>query len=203
MKAFEKMTADTLPKQVDGGFERLDFRTSHREMDDSWGEHSKSWYYRGGSSIMAVSLDYQFVDYHDLTLCYTGQGWVMQGSQVGVLDEPDDIEARALVTADFVNIEGRRGYLIFGLFDRQGRVITPPQARGLIHTMGSRLRSWFIRSSRGVEAANGLNYQFQVFIESDRPLPTEGREKALAFFRTARNLVQSTSFPAGPEGGSK
>ncbi|MFO0951114.1 MAG: exosortase U [Isosphaeraceae bacterium] len=196
-RAFEPLTADTLPKQL-GPFNRVDFRTTHREMDDSWGEHSRAWYYVGGQTVLAVSVDYQFVDWHDLTLCYTGQGWKMEGSKVGLGDAADR-ETRGLMEADFFNLEGRRGYVVFGLFDRFGHVITPPKARGLLQSLAGRLRAWSIGSSKTREAAEGLNYQFQVFVDSEQPLSAAARQEILAFYQEARKKVQSDAFPTTAE----
>ena len=206
LKAFDRMTADTLPK-VSGKFDRLDFRKTHREMDDSWGENSRTWYYRHDKSAgyAALSLDYQFVDWHDLTLCYTGQGWIMEGSRVGALGRSGTRDARSLVEADFINLEGRHGHLIYGLFDRRGRVVTPPEARGFVQALIARLRSWLVRSSQGSEAADGLNYQYQLFVESDQPPSSEARDEALVFFEETKALAYEKAFAtaAETEGGPK
>ena len=196
----------SLPAKFEG-FERMAFRAEHREMDDSWGENSRTWYYRyeKGPGYAALSLDYQFVDWHDLTLCYTGQGWTMQGSRVGALGRSGSRDARSLVEADFINLEGRHGHLIYGLFNRKGRVVTPPEARGFVQTLIARLRSWLIRSSHGSEAADGLNFQYQIFIDSDQPPSAEARDQALVFFEETKALAYKKAFAvaAETEGGLK
>jgi exosortase len=175
-----------------GPFERVGFTTQHREMNDSWGENSRLWVYRMGTRGVFASVDYQFVDWHDLTLCYRGQGWQLTGRST----EPSDMGG-AVETADFINPQGWYGYLVFGLYGRDGRSVPPPESVGYLSGLGDRLLGWFRGSSKTRQAVARLNHQVQVFVESESPLSPGDREQVRAFYDQARGVVRRDGLGIG------
>lgn len=206
VKLFGSMNADSMPKQV-GGYQRLDFREDKREWDNSWGEYSRTWVYRGPSRLGVVSLDYHFVEWHDLTICYTSRGWKMGPRWVemmplsGAVAGGGEAEKIPVVIAEFYNLEGRNGFLIYGLNDRRGRPLDPPDTVGTIGLLKERLESWVRTGASGGKDGELLSYQLQVFSEGEgSPTPDE-REALYELYRKAREQVIKQS-PAGGKGKS-
>ena len=190
-KAFATLGASALPEQAED-FRRIGFTTIHREDNNSWGENSRTWGYAFGNRAVAVSLDYQFVGWHDLLLCYeSGSDWkrtAQQNVSVRTGERP------TLVVADFVNMEGRYGYLIFGLFDREGQPLIASGGEGLVNTLAHRLGRW--TRGRGGFGREGITptYQFQVFVEGDTPLTPLEKAKVRTFFEQNRARAQRLGF---------
>lgn len=205
---FKSIDAASLPAQL-GPFQFLKFDESDRSKDNSWGEHSKLWIYNSGpSSVSVVSLDYEFVDWHELTECYKAQGWVMVKRAVFTPNDPLAKDGGKpygpVVAAWFVNLDGRNKYLLFGLYDRKGRPMEPNDTRSLVTELTGRFKSWFRTGDAGGSDAEVLCYQLQTFIDSDRLLDERGMQSALELHATARARVEAAFLkPTSKEGGSK
>src|SRR5262249_31416119 len=63
-------------------WERQAFATETRTPGSAFGEFSRTWTYARGGDVAILSLDYPFPGWHDLTRCYTGQGWVIDEEMV-------------------------------------------------------------------------------------------------------------------------
>ena len=173
-KLFTPLGAETLPERL-ANYQRVDFRTDHRDWDNSWGEFSRSWLYRGPARGASVSLDYHFIDWHELTICYKGRGWAMldrrfepapaaSGEKSSKMAEGT---GGSVVVAEFSNVEGRHGYLIFGLYDRKGRPLDPPESKGTRKLLRERLESWVRTGDAGGRDGELLCFQLQVFMEGE------------------------------------
>jgi exosortase len=184
---FAPLDEKAMPEQL-GYFKRAGFRSEKRERDNSWGEYSRAWVYNGPGRAAGVSLDYQFVDWHDLTLCYRSQGWTLFSRQSKT--DVDGTGGGPVVVALFNNLEGRHGYLIYGMYDRRTRPIDAPATRGVLKELTERLESWMGTGKSGGRDADRLCYQFQVFQEGDAP-PTPAEETAIhQLFGQARAKVE-------------
>jgi len=205
---FKNVDKDSLPAQQ-GPFQLVKFDESDRSKDSSWGEHSKLWIYNsvpGQASV--VSLDYEFVDWHELTDCYRAQGWRMIKRAVSTPENPLGASGGKsygrLVSAWFVNNEGRHKYLLFGLYDRKGRSMEPNDTRSLTADLNRKFQSWFRTGDAGGSDAEILCYQLQAFVDSNKPLTEPEMLSAFELHAAARAKIDSyVQNPNAKEGGSK
>ena len=193
-RAFGALGAGAMPNQV-GDVVRIGFRTETREMDSNWGEFSRTWIYRGESGGVYASLDYTFVEWHDLALCYTGQGWRV--TKTRPTTDPDGLTTVAL---DLIHHDGRHGHVLYGLFDRQGASLTPPRLRDTSQILAERLAAWGLGASAS-RATSAMTYQLQVFLERGLPVKPEEKQTARVIFDRARGVVRDA--PVGAQGVSR
>jgi exosortase len=193
---FAPLGENAMPERF-GPFQRVGFLEQSRAKDNSWGEYSKTWTYQGLGRVSMISLDYEFIDWHELTDCYRGQGWKMMSREVVVPPaksdasrEGEDAETKGpYVLAEFTHPDGRVAALFFSLFDRQGRVVEPPEVQGTISLLENRFKSWFRTGDVGGSDAECLHYQLQLFTQLESPLSGSNRETALELFREASKRV--------------
>ena len=103
--------------QVGPNLTVMSFRQENRRTQDSTGEHSRVWATSIAGGQMTVSLDFPFVKFHDLTVCYKNQGWrVLSDERISV----DPMTLLPTPTFHEVRMErapGEFGYLYYGLFN--------------------------------------------------------------------------------------
>jgi exosortase len=174
---FQAVGAGALPVRL-GPLERVGFRTEHRDRDNSWGENSRVWSYRSPARSATVSLDHAFVGWHDLTLCYRGQGWRLTGTSLETATPAGGRIGERRIRAEFGNVQGAHGSLLFGLYNRQGRALDPPQTVGRLELLRTRLARWLRRGEPTGLGGEQLSFQLQVFSTSDA-LPTPAERTAL------------------------
>ncbi|MFO0949789.1 MAG: exosortase U [Isosphaeraceae bacterium] len=193
-RSFAALGESSLPERV-GDFRRFGFRTARRESNSSWGEHSRAWAYVSGSCHAEVSLDYTFVGWHDLRDCYTGQGWRVTQSRV-----ERHAAGPPLTKVDLLDIEGRYGHLIFGLFDPNGRAIEPPSNRSPSDYLAGRLAAWGINRAEAT-APGAMAYQVQAFLVAWSPVkPSDDADATALFERGPRGHPEQDAF-GGAGGG--
>jgi exosortase len=190
--AVETLEAAGLPSEA-GGWRRQEFTTEHRNPGSAFGEFSRIWTYRQGENTCLFSLDYPFPAWHDLTRCYTGQGWAMEGQAVRPGRPGDGPAAGGFVAVRLTKPGYRSGYLLFGECDRDGRPLEP--RRGAAYLALDRHRSvlgaWLDRG-RGAAPAPppaGPVYQVQLFAESYAPLTPAEEADAEQLFGAACQAV--------------
>src|SRR5262249_3350264 len=81
LAGLDDLDADALPERL-GPWQRLDYQVQKREGGSFFGESSQVWRYGHGGRTVLLSLDYPFPAWHDLTRCYTGQGWRLDDQEV-------------------------------------------------------------------------------------------------------------------------
>jgi exosortase len=191
----DKIKKSTLPDKFDGW--RLEkFDTVTRDTGSAYGEFSKVWFFVGDSQGATIALDYPFGYWHDLPVCYEGQGWEVD-KQADLVTEtpgaPGFYSQRTLKKAGV-----RHGYLLFCQFDETGHVIKPDSGIGATlrthESLLSRLLEW--NQGAGAETHRLVPpvYQFQQFVESDTPLRGPQAEAAQTRFFKAYQAVQKTLF---------
>lgn len=201
-KGFAKLGAQTLPNQI-GGLQRVGFEVLHRKMDDSWGENTHAWYYRGGGADAAASVDHQFVDWHELTVCYQSNGWTMEERTVGAPEGTNIPDGDNLVIARFSNPAGYNGYLIFGLYGRDGRPSPPPESLSIIKSLSNRLSGWLRPGSRSQHVVARLNHQIQFFVESETAFDTDQIKMFVSIYDQVRKTIQEQGLAVGTEEAGK
>jgi exosortase len=183
----ESLDATAVPENV-GPWRRHEFDVKTRNPGSAFGEQSRVWTYRCGQNLAVLSLDYSFPCWHDLTRCYTAQGWTV--------DEQITFPEQALkgnVKVGFVEAQlsrpgYRSGYLLFCQLTDNGEFLQPRRggAELSVHRHQSILRRWW-DSLNGVSRSPagdppGPIYQVQLFIESYSPLSPAEKTKARNVF---------------------
>lgn len=162
-KVDEALTSDDLPaKWMD--MSQLAFRTEHRETGSSFGEHSATWSYLDGTQPVVVSVDFPFLNIHNLDICYELSG--------NTIEKPISSSPMLLSTGKTVNIYQLRmkdqlqseSYTWFVMCKKNG---DSPQ----ISSDGSMFdRGLF--TPRGISHSD-ITAQFQLHVEGTGPLRAE------------------------------
>jgi hypothetical protein len=68
-----------MPEQI-GEWRRVEKEAPNLQKIETQGVYSQSWHYQKANQTVAVALDYPFLGYHDVFICYTGKGWTVTQS---------------------------------------------------------------------------------------------------------------------------
>ncbi|MEO1996343.1 MAG: exosortase U [Planctomycetaceae bacterium] len=175
------LTRNSLPAEL-GKWQLKQFEVERRSDGRSEGGISRIWNYRDPTYDATVSLDYPFIDSHNLTTCYIHRGWIVTQKTVHQSQSPT--ETPPYVEVRFRRPTGEAGYLLFALFDDQGRPMTAPATpdeywrRFLNRIAGTRLREYFDSSRNTGARVSGDVYQLQIFISTHVDL-TQRQSKVL------------------------
>ncbi len=176
--------SDTLPERI-GRWRRLAYTAGTRDPGSAYGEFSNTWTFATDHLRSTLSLDYPFQDWHDLTRCYTSQGWVVDNAH----KHPADGARGGAIQLELIKPGYRCGFLVFGQFDRRAVALAPrlPGTELSFTRHDAALGKWWNRLSGAPETAAHAPpiYQFQVFVESYAPLGEEERAQAVELFRDA------------------
>jgi exosortase len=185
--ALPDLDADTLPAQV-ASWERQGFTTETRDPGSAFGEVSRIWQYRLGQKLGLLSLDSPFPSWHDLTRCYTGQGWQIDEETVHAAEGAKGDRQVGHVEVQLSKPGYRSGYLLFCQLNQQGVVLEPRQGGSYlsVYRHRSTLRSWW-QGLHGAPASTATDppgpvYQLQLFVESYEPLTGEDQVRARMLF---------------------
>jgi hypothetical protein len=200
-----RLDADSLPEQL-GPWRRQDFQVVKRGVGNYFGENSLVWSYRNGDRTALFSLDYPFPSWHDLTRCYTGQGWRIQEESLHQADEvPGGFVATRLKKPAY-----RNGYLLFCEYTARREPLQARHgaARLSLFRHGVAARSLWNRlagaaskdrhsgtageATRATEPADppGPVYQWQLMVESSVPTTRADEEVLRDLFARARTLLK-------------
>lgn len=118
------MTAALAVSQSDLDLSRIDptlrvasFRKESRGKHNSAGEHSRVWGTMVAGGRMTVSLDFPFVKFHDLTVCYKSQGWRVLADDRISIDPTTQLPTSTFHEVRMERAPGEFGYLYYGLFN--------------------------------------------------------------------------------------
>ncbi len=173
---------------------RTDFGTDVDRVFKS--VHSRYWAYGSGRNRVYASIDFPFPKWHDLAVCYRGLGWKIDSKLYNPPLKEGDLP---LYEIEMNQSPLGYGYLVFFLFDPEGKPMTPPSenlisglGEGLIERAGQMHESW-CRGGRQLGGESGLQYiQVQVFLSSLSPITETERSdarKLLAY--THEQLVET------------
>lgn len=144
------------------------------------GRFSRRWAYQSdsGDGTAIVSVDFPYVDSHELTSSYTDRGWTEVRRAVR------ENEAGSFVAVQLRAPDGHAGYLLFSLFDRAAQPVEPETAHpGFLQaTLG-----------RGDPLVQSLptTLQVQQLIERRYPLDEQQQRTAeLMYVKLRRDLLQ-------------
>lgn len=194
-----QVDASLAPPILNGWQLRPDsFKSEQRRPDSQWGAHSHTWRYVKGPRELVVSLDYPFRGWHELTICYDADGWLVESRNVidvkrateaGVAQEEKCVES-VLHRPELSNY----AYLLFTSFnDRQQPL--PAERLNVYQKLVDRLTSFVERVRTMGASGGGVNdqvqsFQLQVLLQGASTPTEEDRRDATAAFVEFRNRLE-------------
>jgi exosortase len=125
VQSFNQWTEDNLPEYI-GPWQRMknEFKFEKRDVQNPFGAHSRAWRYQGPDGLKAtISFDYPFPEWHDLRICYRGNGWTVTDSKKFETAEPEKRDRLDCMRFDLVKPNEYRRYVWFGEFDPTGKPV--------------------------------------------------------------------------------
>lgn len=177
-----------LPENLNG-WKMAEHQLVRREVGDREGQFSSEWKYRNDSLECRVSIDFPFYDWHELTICYAGNGWEVVDQRVVNSGQNDD-NGEAYVEAELSQPTGDSGSLLFGLFDGSGQHLVPPRGiwpNARWRMTRSPLGRWVLGLRR--QRMSESTYQVQVFTARFAGLSPPQRDEVRRLFLTVRSHV--------------
>jgi exosortase/archaeosortase family protein len=185
-RTFASLKADDLPDRV-GPYRREGFAVERNAVPGIMAEHARVWIYRSPRATATVSASYPFEGWHEVTECYSGQGWIIGEREV----EAGEAEgAGPRVAAGMEKPLDRIGLLVFALGDERSEPLSPPP-RGRRAVLRERWSSGLARllvgqPSGASGAGSGPSYQVQVLWESEEPPTPADQVQVRELFERAR-----------------
>jgi exosortase len=191
--SLERLAAESLPPTV-GPWKQASFMRETRSQASNFGEFSEVWTYQTGLVRAAVSLDHPFPDWHDLTICYTHQGWALGERTTG--SGEDAMRDLVFFESEMSKPGYRYGQLWFCEFECGGMPLAPPSSSlsASLRRQTSALARWtnWIRGEDGGNRRDPMGpvYQVQLFVESPVPFNAEQRRDGrLLFLESVKSLI--------------
>ncbi|MBX9654273.1 exosortase U [bacterium] len=174
------------------GSTRLGYEKEDRTFNHINGEHSQMWSYAFNNKYKGnVSLDYTFTGWHELTICYVNNGWTVTNKTIDGTVEEGKIKDPYLRVEMVMPHTGQHGYLLFCMFDENGKRIDPPKGREE-KLFRQRLDNIYAKIT-GKEIAGGMTiptYQVQLFIPTYGELTEAEKTLAAQFYRDIEGRIQ-------------
>jgi hypothetical protein len=164
-----------LDRQI-GEWTRITSASPLLQKVETLGVYSKVWHFQRSDLVASIALDYPFAGYHDVTVCYTVQGWkVLERRSSQVKDSKGTVPCAEVQMEDE---KGLRGALWFSTVNEQGEwVELPVSERAFVDR-------WKI--SGRVEPTT---YRLQVLVTTFAPLPPAEQAQVRQLFENARALI--------------
>lgn len=179
--AFETLNSDSLSSV---GVPTVGFESTQREKladRNLYGGYSKVWDVSNQSLQAKIAVDGPFDRWHDLRVCYEGQGWQIEETTVHAV--PLLTAKKQLVFVRMVNVDGQHAHLHFCMFGADGRFVTPPfgkSAGSIVERIGERVRGALPRGGQSQV------WQLQLFTQTGSvSVQSESEAERLIFGRIA------------------
>jgi exosortase len=199
--AFDYSVRESLPGErafaaVETVWPVLNYHVEERQTGSIFGHFSHIWHARPPRNFSCVaSLDFPFLSYHDLSVCYRGSGWEVIGQRLIGLDSEGRLLLEEGKHGEFFELDlhrpagGTSGFVVFGLMDQHGRVAEPPRPMSLSARIIQHLRRGPLPlvwpGFRGEGERGSALLQFQVFCEKTSPFSDEDRDLVRRQFAAA------------------
>lgn len=155
--------ASSLPQSV-AGMRQLAFQTVHRDHDNTNGAHSATWQFRDGEQLVQVSIDFPFVGFHALEVCYLLTGCTLTNPVESVEFEKAGTPKQLVINElRFVNAMSDECYACYTAFDRAGQSVSGIDSR--------------LKRGTANENAPRVSFQIQIFIEGCGDLTEQQRTR--------------------------
>lgn len=173
-----------------------------RRDDSQWGARSQNWKYRKGSKEIVVSLDYPFLGWHDLTTCYSVDGWKIDKREVAPVPQSPESPDAIGPAERYVKTSMRRpekndyGFVAYQCFNDR-KVPIPVPEFNVFALIRDRLKAYRQRLLTFGASGSGLNdqvrtYQMQVLMQDHGELFDKDRAEAERLFVHFRVLLDRT-----------
>ena len=175
-------SAESFPGEV-GGWTRVSYRAEERDRFSDIGARSAIWNFRFEDMDAVVSLDYPFVGWHHLPVCYRAIGWRTRSWRAwGNETDPRDASDAE------VTLERATGnaLLLFCEFDQDQKLMSVPQ-HGRFSFKQRAMRELLRHGA--LYGYSGRTFQFQVFCTADQPLTGEQSERLRALYLEAKQII--------------
>lgn len=187
---YEDIQRDTLPDEQ-ASWKWVDYGVEHRQWESVLGRCSQIWKYTSPYGTAHVALDYPFVGDHDLSVCYSNQGWeVTEETRHNV---ELDGNSSPFVEVHLQKHSGEHGLLFYTLFDTDGQSMNQSN-----NELWKQILYRFERSPLfNAAESKGLwkrvhrveSYQFQLFVPTNGPLTEAQREEVRERFVDMRKKI--------------
>ncbi|MEM7313726.1 MAG: exosortase U, partial [Planctomycetota bacterium] len=174
-----KLSESSLPKTL-ADFSMVNYAFERRTSGDIFGEFSHTFTYRDvdGTDYL-VSFDFPFGQgWHELTVCYQGIGWELTEREIQTTDN----SWRPIAVTMFRH-PNSHGLLVFSAFDEYGNPVSPPASK-----IGERI--WRLLRRRSPYVAVAQQFQVQVLVTGNKPIPQKSRDRAGNLLLTLRETLR-------------
>ncbi len=178
----------------DSGKGFYSFRDRTRGSD--LGIRSDVWSYNINQTpyLCIVALDQPFPGWHELTRCYTSEGWkIVPDSRIRkerkLEETSQNDEIWPFVQVQFDNALGQHGFLLFSFFDAFGDPFNAPTDWADFNSFLERVRN---RLNNRIRARlfKSESYQVQAFVQSHVPLTDDEKQQVIDNYLIAREALR-------------
>lgn len=178
----------SMPNQL-GSWQRTNFTAIDRVRGSDLGQFSNIWQYKSEELNPVCSLDQAFPGWHELSTCYTNQGWKLT-ERVRSTAQSDG-EDWDFITVKLEMPTGEYGLLFFGFFDGNGRPVAAPAQWTSWASLKNRIQNRLSDSVRQT-LLQGEAYQTQLFITNSEPFSEPQINLARAQYLVAREELRKS-----------
>lgn len=170
-----------------------DISREERDRSSIWGSYSTSWQLNQLNQDRSChfSCDYPFTDWHELSVCYRGNGWKIDSGQWGRRIHVPSDSNWPVVSVDLRQPTGAQAFLIFSFFDAYGRPVRPPVIDALTAGFLGRLKLLFNSRWNKPYGPESTTYQVQAFFQLSEPISEAEKEKLISAYADMRGMVAS------------
>ena len=175
-------------------FVKDSYKRDDRTRASDLGEKSDAWLFSSPNRFYAIaSFDQTFPGWHELTKCYTNQGWKLTSRERKTVEDTENANSDGnewpYIEAHFQKDTGERGMLVFSLFDGFGEPFDPPQTWGFMSQLVHRASGRIGHRARA-RLFQGEGYQTQVFVSGFGDLTPEERNEITDHYLEIRELMR-------------
>ena len=190
-----------MPEQIEGWTLSSPERPTPSKSAYEGGIYSHVWHYTKDGLEALIALDYPFFDYHDVRICYQGQGWLVgEGELTGKVGGDQKGHAIPSMVVTLSKENGLRARLLYSTIDEEGQWIDKGSLRSddkydergwsLKDFVFSRLlerlrRSWHYQAPD----TGGVNYRIQTLASAHGGLNERQQLDESALFMKSRELL--------------
>lgn len=168
------------------------FNVEKRDRSSIWGSYSASWQIACADGPRPIdchfSCDYPFNDWHELSVCYRGNGWriVGNGRRVHYVKGQDDWP---IVSVELANDNGGNAFLLYSLFDESGSPVRPPDDDILSMGLVDRVKNFVARRLGKKYGPRPSTFQVQAFVTLTDSMTEQDQLELIAAYSALRNEV--------------